>query len=91
MGHYANNCPNPQKEDGYTPYCGKCRKPGHVIEKYRALFLVFPPFERDYFQRKQIQFQQDESNTSRNIHHIVQLTLFKSEDVYITRAATKIK
>jgi hypothetical protein len=38
-----------------------------------------------------VKFQQDEPDTSRNVHHETQLTLSKSEDVYITRAATKAK
>jgi hypothetical protein len=84
LGHYANNCPNPRKEEGYTPYCGRCQKPGHVTEECRAHFPVFPPSERNYSQEKQVQFQQDEPNTSRNVQYIAQLTLPKSEDVYIT-------
>jgi hypothetical protein len=57
LGHYANNCPNPQKEEGYTPYCGRCRKLGHVAEECRASQPAFSPFERDYSQGKQVQFQ----------------------------------
>lgn len=24
LGHYRNNCPNPKKEEGYNPLCGRC-------------------------------------------------------------------
>jgi hypothetical protein len=56
LGHYANNCSNPRKEEGYTPYCGRCRKPGHVAEECRAPQPTFPHSERDYSQEKQVQF-----------------------------------
>jgi hypothetical protein len=89
LGHYANNCPNPRKEEGYTPYCGRRPKPGHVAEECRAPFPVFPHSRKDHPQGKQVQFQQDELDTSKNVHHSTHLTLTKSEDVYITRTAAK--
>jgi hypothetical protein len=91
LEHYANNCPNLQKEEGYTPYCGRCRKPGHVVEECRASQPAFPPSERDYSQGKQVQFQQDEPKASRNVHHVTQLTFPKTQDVYITRSAARAK
>jgi hypothetical protein len=55
------------ENEGYTPYC---RKPGYVDEECRALQPAFPPSEKDYSQEKQVQFQQDELEASRNVHHV---------------------
>ena len=47
-GHYANECPNPRKEEGMTPVCGNCRQMGHTVEECNAKPRNFPPIERDY-------------------------------------------
>ena len=91
LGNYANNCPNPQKEEDYTPYCGRCRKPSHIVEECRAPLPVFSPSKRDYPQGNQVQFQPNELDSSRNVHHVTQLKLPKSQEVYITWTIAKAK
>ena len=48
LGHYANECPNPRKEEGYTPVCGNYCQMGHTTEECNAKPRNFPPSERDY-------------------------------------------
>jgi hypothetical protein len=38
-----------------------------------------------------VQFQPDEPDTFRDVHHVTQLTLLKSQQIYITQAAAKAK
>jgi hypothetical protein len=77
LGHYRNECPNPRKQEGYTPLCGRCREPRHISNYCTAVIIEFPPFERNYPKKKQVQI-------TKNVNHIAQM--LDSEPVYITRA-----
>ena len=52
LGHYRNECPNPKKQEGYIPVCGRCREPGHISTYCIAIITEFPPLERGYPPRK---------------------------------------
>jgi len=61
LGHYANECPNPRKQVGYTPWCGKCLQEGHLLEDCTTPPRKFPPSDRDYPKNKQVQFQEQDN------------------------------
>ena len=85
-GHYSNQCLNPRKEVGYTPYCGRCCQLGHLPEDCMALPRKFPPSERDYPKNKQVQFQEQNSRPSNHISHIL-----PKEDVFVATRTTTAK
>jgi len=68
LGHYANYCPNPRKQEGYVPLCGRCRKLRHIANDCWEDFPKFSPFERDWNQGKQVTFK-DESR-EKEVHKI---------------------
>jgi hypothetical protein len=80
LGHYRNECPNPRKQVGYTPLCGRCHEPGHISTYCTTVITEFPPSERDYPKTKQVQITE-------NINHIAQM--LDSEPVYVTRSQAR--
>jgi hypothetical protein len=80
LGHYRNECPNPRKQVGYTPLCGRCHEPGHISTYCTAVITEFPPSERDYPKKKQVQITE-------NVNHIAQI--LNSEPVYVTRSQAR--
>jgi hypothetical protein len=77
LGHYRNDCPNPRKQEGYTPICGRCRESGHISTYCTAIITEFPSFERNYPPKKQVQIIE-------NVNHITQM--LNSKPVYLTRS-----
>ena len=86
LSHYANECPNPRKEERYTPVCGNCRQMGHIVKECNVKPRNFPPSERDY---KENQPNLPPKN-SRDVNYITQHMLFE-QDVFATRAGTQFR
>jgi hypothetical protein len=80
LGHYKNECPNPRKQVGHTPLCGRCHELGHISTYCTAVNTEFPPLERDYPKKKQVQINE-------NVNHIAQV--LDSKLVYITQAQAR--
>jgi hypothetical protein len=80
LGHYRNECPNPRKQVGYTPLCGRCHEPGYISTYCTAVITKFPPSERDYPKTKQVQITE-------NVNHIAQM--LDSEPVYVTKSQAR--
>ena len=77
LGHCRNDCPNPRKQEGYIPICGRCCESGHISTYCTTIVTEFPPLERNYLPKKQVQINE-------NVNHITQM--LDSKPVYLTRA-----
>lgn len=86
LGHYARDCPNTRKPEGYIPF-GHCDQPGHVSTICTTIIIQFSPSNRDYLPRKQIQIQ--EIHESSNTHNVNYLAVSEPSSVFITRSQGK--